>query len=166
MRALEILEKARTLQLAIATAESCTGGMLSAALTAVAGASDVFDRGFITYSNAAKVQLLGVSRVTLKRAGAVSEAVAREMAEGARRNSNAHIAISITGVAGPGGCDHKPEGRVCFGLADASEQSTVSETIDFGPLGRDQVRKAACDHALVMLLNRLSRWPSVDDGHR
>ncbi|MCY4152394.1 MAG: CinA family protein [Aestuariivita sp.] len=157
MRVDEILAKAKAAQRIISTAESCTGGVLSAALTAVAGASEVFDRGFVTYSNVAKVDLLGVSMITIERDGAVSEAVAREMADGAQRNSNAHIAISITGVAGPGSSNQKPEGRVCFGLSDVSERSTLSETIDFGPLGRDQVRKAACEHALEMLLNRLNR---------
>src|SRR5690606_2614808 len=100
----------------IATAESCTGGMIAAALTDVAGSSDVFDRGFVTYSNAAKEAMLGVSPATLADHGAVSEPVAAQMAEGARHQSLAQLTIATTGIAGPGGSAFKPEGRVCFGL--------------------------------------------------
>jgi nicotinamide-nucleotide amidase len=145
-----ILAAARAKGWRIATAESCTGGMVSAALTDVAGASDVFDRGFVTYSNAAKTQMLGVRPATLTAQGAVSEQVAAEMAAGALAHSTATLAVSVTGIAGPGGSEFKPEGRVCFGLACAG-QPTRTETIDFGPLGRSAVRSAACNHALALL---------------
>lgn len=146
----DILALARHRGLRIATAESCTGGMVAAALTDVAGSSDVFERGFVTYSNAAKVDLLGVSEATLAAHGAVSEEVAREMAEGALAHSAADLAVSITGIAGPGGSEFKPEGRVCFGLAQRGREAR-GETVDFGALGRDKVRKAATTHALDLL---------------
>ncbi|QUS35246.1 CinA family protein [Falsirhodobacter algicola] len=136
--------------LVIATAESCTGGMISAALTDTAGSSRVFDRGFVTYSNAAKMDLLGVDAATLDRWGAVSEEVAAQMAEGALARSAATAAISVTGIAGPGGSEHKPEGRVCFGLA-AHGAPTRTETVEFGPRGRDAVRAATVAHALTLL---------------
>jgi nicotinamide-nucleotide amidase len=94
--------------------------------------------------------------VTLRTFGAVSEEVAREMAEGALSHAHAHLAVSITGIAGPGGSEFKPEGRVCFGLA-ATNAPTVSETIEFGALGRDRVRVAARDHALALLDQALSQ---------
>ncbi|MDZ4135073.1 MAG: nicotinamide-nucleotide amidohydrolase family protein, partial [Paracoccaceae bacterium] len=119
MLAAALLAAARARGARIATAESCTGGMISAALTDIAGSSDVFDRGFVTYSNAAKTDMLGVRGQTLAEYGAVSEAVAREMAEGALARSLAMLAVSVTGIAGPGGSEFKPEGRVCFGLATA-----------------------------------------------
>ena len=146
----DLLAQARYWGLRIATAESCTGGMVAVALTDVAGSSDVFERGFVTYSNAAKVDLLGVSPETLATHGAVSEAVAREMAEGALAHSAADLAVSITGIAGPGGSEWKPEGRVCFGLARKG-QATRVETVDFGALGRGKVRTAATRHALELL---------------
>lgn len=139
----------------IATAESCTGGMVSAAITDVAGSSAVFDRGFVTYTNDAKIELLGVNAETLARVGAVSEEVAREMADGALRNSNATLAVSITGIAGPGGSAQKPEGRVCFGVAQQG-RATISETVEFTALGRATVRQAARDHALTLLLDSIS----------
>jgi nicotinamide-nucleotide amidase len=148
-----ILSAARKKGLRIATAESCTGGMVAVALTDIPGSSDVFDRGFVTYSNAAKQDMLGVSPATLAAHGAVSEPVAAEMASGALAHSAAQIAVAITGIAGPGGSEHKPEGRVCFGIA--SPTSTRTETIDFGPLGRSAVRAAARDHALALLAGAL-----------
>ncbi|MCA3446643.1 MAG: CinA family protein [Rhodobacter sp.] len=138
----------------IATAESCTGGLIAGAITDVAGSSDVFDRGFVTYSNAAKSDMLGVPAARLRQFGAVSEEVARDMAEGALARSAADLAVSVTGIAGPGGSGHKPEGRVCFGLA-ATGTETRTETVDFGPLGRAEVRRAAVEHALAMLLQAL-----------
>lgn len=153
--AAQILRAARSLGLRIATAESCTGGMVAVALTDLAGSSDVFDRGFVTYSNEAKVQMLGVSRQTLSDHGAVSEAIAREMAEGALAHSNANLAVAITGIAGPGGSEFKPEGRVCFGLACHGKPTEVA-TVDFGALGRDKVRLAARDHALALLVQALA----------
>ena len=137
----------------ISCAESCTGGLLAASLTDLPGSSAMFDRGFITYTNAAKMDMLGVSGATLDAFGAVSEDVAVEMAAGALARSNTQIALSITGIAGPGGSDHKPEGRVCFGLATARSVST--QTQEFGALGREQVRIAARDHALALILMAL-----------
>jgi nicotinamide-nucleotide amidase len=152
--AAEVLQAARYWGVTIATAESCTGGMISAALTDVAGSSDVFDRGFVTYSNEAKMQMLGVRHATLEAHGAVSEAVAREMAEGALDHSTATLAVSVTGIAGPGGSEFKPEGRVCFGLAQAGRETQV-ETVEFGALGRAGVRQATVAHALGLLAGAL-----------
>jgi nicotinamide-nucleotide amidase len=152
--AAQILRAARYWGLRIATAESCTGGMVSAALTDIAGSSDVFECGFVTYSNAAKVQMLGVTPQSLTDHGAVSENVACEMAEGALARSNAELAVAITGIAGPGGSEFKPEGRVCFALARRGKP-TFAETLDFGPRGREAVRLAARDHALDLLAKAL-----------
>ncbi len=146
----ELLDLCRAKGLRVTTAESCTGGMVGAWLTEVAGSSDVFDRGFITYSNAAKQDMLGVSQALLVSHGAVSEPVADQMAKGALATSAAQIAVSITGIAGPGGSEHKPEGRVCFGLATLSGCTT--ETVEFGAIGRDRVRRAAAAHAVSLLL--------------
>ncbi len=148
-----VLDAARARGVMIATAESCTGGLVAAALTDIAGSSDVVDRGFVTYSNAAKQDMLGVQADTLAQHGAVSEQVAAQMAAGARDRSRAGLAVAVTGIAGPGGSDHKPEGRVCFGLADAHGVRT--ETVEFGALGRAQVRAASVDHALRLLLAAL-----------
>ncbi|NNE89881.1 MAG: CinA family protein [Silicimonas sp.] len=155
MTAAEVLELARDKGVMIATAESCTGGMIAAALTDVAGSSDVFERGFVTYSNAAKTQLLGVPVALIEAHGAVSEKVARAMAEGALKSSEAQVAVSVTGIAGPGGSDHKPEGRVCFGLAQDGVATRV-ETIEFGPLGRENVRGQTVNRALDLLAQALS----------
>jgi len=150
-----VLNAARAADLRIATAESCTGGMVAAALTDIPGSSDVVERGFVTYSNTAKIEMLGVSPETLERFGAVSEEVASEMASGALAHAHAELAVSITGIAGPGGSEHKPEGRVCFGLA-RSGSPVSTETQEFGPLGRAAVRQAACDYALALLLRAAS----------
>ncbi|WP_170429094.1 CinA family protein [Ruegeria arenilitoris] len=150
-----LLDHAKAQGVMIATAESCTGGMVAAALTDVPGSSAVVERGFVTYTNTAKQQMLGVRAETLAAHGAVSEQVAGEMAEGALMNSDAQLTVSITGIAGPGGSEFKPEGRVCFGLA-AEGAPTRTETVDFGALGRDNVRRAARDHALDMLSQGLS----------
>ena len=152
--AAQLIEKAIQSGLIITTAESCTGGMVAAALTDIPGSSAAFERGFITYSNSAKVEMLGVTQASLKAFGAVSEQVAAEMATGALAHSKAQLAVSITGIAGPGGSEHKPEGRVCFALADASGV-IIKETVEFGALGRDKVRIAARDHALARLLDVL-----------
>ncbi|WP_375255266.1 CinA family protein [Yoonia sp.] len=149
-----LLTLARAKGVMIATAESCTGGMVSAAITDIAGSSAIFDRGFVTYTNAAKVELLGVNQATLDAHGAVSEAIAREMARGALARSNADVAISVTGIAGPAGSDSKPEGRVCFGLA--MSDATTAQTVEFGAIGRAQVRINAKDHALTLLLEALT----------
>ena len=126
----EILTLALKKNLKIATAESCTGGLIAAALTDLAGSSGAFDRGFVTYSNAAKIEMLGVDPGTLDQFGAVSPEVALEMAEGALRNSDAAVALSVTGIAGPGGSQFKPEGRVCFGIITKQTGGRV-ETIEF-----------------------------------
>jgi nicotinamide-nucleotide amidase len=149
-----VLDIARNAGVMIATAESCTGGLIAGALTDVAGSSDVFDRGFVTYSNNAKVEMLGVSTDALTKHGAVSEVVAREMAAGALALSDADIAVSVTGIAGPGGSEFKPEGLVCFGLA-VTERDVVSETVEFGAMGRAAVRSATVSHALKMLKSAL-----------
>lgn len=137
----------------LATAESCTGGMVAAALTDLPGSSDVFAGGFVTYSNTLKTGALGVPADLIATDGAVSEPVARAMAEGALARAGATLAVSITGIAGPGGSEFKPEGRVCFALATAAGCTT--ETVDFGALGRDLVRRAARDHALGLVLEAL-----------
>ena len=151
--ATDILQVARDAGLKIATAESCTGGMISAALTDIAGCSDVFERGFVTYSNEAKQDMLSVQADSLATHGAVSEQVAAEMATGAVNASNADIAVSVTGIAGPGGSEHKPEGRVCFGVATSDGVKT--ETIEFGPLGRANVRQKTVEYALTLLRQSL-----------
>lgn len=153
--AADVLDAARIRGTLIATAESCTGGLIAAALTEVPGSSDVVDRGFITYSNAAKQQMLGVTDELLDRHGAVSEEVAAAMASGALARSGATLAVAVTGIAGPGGSEHKPEGRVCFGLA--TPFGLMTETVDFGAIGRQQVRAATVDHALRLMLAALSR---------
>ncbi|WP_299627383.1 CinA family protein [uncultured Tateyamaria sp.] len=149
----DILDIAKEKKIMIATAESCTGGMVAVALTDIPGSSAVIERGFITYTNDAKREMLGVHATTLEAHGAVSEEVAAEMAQGALARSRAQMAVSITGIAGPGASEYKPEGRVCFGLA--FDDSVVTETIEFGALGRDAVRRAARDHALGLLLKSL-----------
>lgn len=152
--ATQLLEKAMVTGRMIATAESCTGGMVAAAITDEAGSSKIFDRGFVAYSNAAKQAMLGVQAGTLQAHGAVSEAVAREMAEGALARSGADLAVAVTGIAGPGGSEHKPEGRVCFALAGKG-RATRTETIEFGAAGRAEVRSRARDHALALLIAAL-----------
>ena len=154
MMAATILQAARYWGFRLATAESCTGGLVAAALTDIAGSSDVFDRGFVTYSNAAKIEMLGVQAATLAAFGAVSEAVAGEMAAGALDHSLADLAVAVTGIAGPGGSGFKPEGRVCFGLAQQGRPVAV-ETVEFGAQGRALVRAAARDHALALLARGL-----------
>ena len=146
------LEAARHVNRTIATAESCTGGLVSAALTEIAGSSDVVICGFTTYANSAKEIMLGVTPETLARHGAVSIEVAQQMARGAVARSDARTSVSITGIAGPGGSDFKPEGRVCFALFDETTDTCLTETIEFGVLGRTHVRCAARDHALGMLI--------------
>jgi len=142
--------------LKLATAESCTGGLLAAAVTDVAGSSAVLDRGFVTYSNAAKMALLGIDPQLLATHGAVSAAVAIAMAEGALRHSLADVAISITGIAGPGGAtETKPVGLVHFAVARTGRQ-TVEEACRFGDIGRRGVRIAAVRKAFAMLGAALS----------
>ena len=137
--------------LTIATAESCTGGLLAAALTSVSGSSAVVERGFVTYTNVAKTQSLGVPHSLLNAHGAVSAEVARAMAEGALARSNADVSISITGIAGPGGAvPGKPVGLVHFGLA---REHMRTQTVErrFGAIGRDGIRAASVAFALDLL---------------
>lgn len=139
----------------LATAESCTGGLVCGALTAVAGSSAAVDRGHVTYSNRAKTDLLGVDPDLIEAHGAVSEAVARAMAVGARGRSAVDLAVSVTGIAGPGGgSDEKPVGLVHFGLAGPDGVHHRRET--YGDIGRDAVRAAAVRTALQMLADALS----------
>jgi nicotinamide-nucleotide amidase len=151
----EVLERYRRAGLRIVTAESCTGGLVAAALTAIAGSSDVVERGLVTYTNEAKEQLLGVPRVALLSYGAVSEIVARAMAEGALHASLADVAVSVTGIAGPGGATaDKPLGLVHFGLARRGH-ATIAERHVF-PGDRDGVREAALEKALALLLGAVT----------
>lgn len=150
-----LLGEARERSLTIATAESCTGGLVSAALTAIDGASDVFERGYVTYSNTAKEQLLGVPGDMIADFGAVSEAVARAMAEGALAASGASLAVSITGIAGPGGgAPMKPVGTVHFAAARLGGLTTHRAAL-FEGMDRDGVRLAATAMALEILRGRL-----------
>ncbi|PYG34453.1 CinA family protein [Pelagimonas varians] len=152
--AAQILDLARTQGKTVTCAESCTGGKVAAALTDIGGSSAIFERGFVTYSNTAKAEMLGVRPASLETYGAVSEEVAREMALGALSAAKADIAVAISGIAGPGGSDFKPEGRVCYALATA--QGVTSETVEHGALGRAEVRSAATLHALSLILVALS----------
>ncbi len=146
-----LLEECRDRQLRVVTAESCTGGLVSAALCAIPGASDVLERGFVTYSNRAKQEMLGVPGDLLADVGAVSEPVARMMAEGALENSNAHISVAITGVAGPGGgTAMKPVGLVHFATA-RSNQGIRHAVERFDGPDRIDIQIAAVIQALTML---------------
>ncbi len=152
-RAADLIASCRANGLAVATAESCTGGLLAALITAIPGSSEVFERGFVTYSDAAKIECLGVSPRILKDFGAVSGEAAKAMAAGALARSNADIALSITGVAGPGGgTSQKPIGLVHFGLARKSGTTDAVEK-HFGAIGRDAVRNAAVEVAIEILLD-------------
>ena len=137
----------------LVTAESCTGGWVAQAVTAIAGSSSWFERGFVTYSNAAKQELLGVTKQTLEAHGAVSEETAREMADGALRKSKGTLALAVTGVAGPGGgTPGKPVGMVCFAWTDGKKLR--SETRRFSG-GRDSVRRQSVVRALEGVLETL-----------
>jgi len=142
----------RAEKLFIVTAESCTGGLLAATLTDIPGSSEYFDRGFITYSNSAKQEVLGVHSETLEKFGAVSEEVAKEMAEGALKNSHAQIAVAITGIAGPdGGTENKPVGSVCIAWAHLGS-SAKTVTMHFNG-DRVSIRVRAVKCALEELLH-------------
>ena len=148
----KVLSVCQAKGLMVATAESCTGGLIAGVLTEIAGSSAVFDRGFVTYSNEAKMELLSVEEADLRAYGAVSEQVAREMASGALANSRAQIAVSVTGVAGPGGgSKEKPVGTVFFGLAVAGEQPVHKHCL-FPNEGRDRIRALSIKTALDLLL--------------
>ena len=134
----------------LATAESCTGGMIAARCTDLAGSSQWFERGFITYSNEAKTELLGVRPDFIAAHGAVSVEVAAAMAQGALLHAHADLAVSITGIAGPGGGSlHKPVGTVCFGIAFRDEIHTEHKL--FPDTGRDDIRRAALEESLALL---------------
>jgi nicotinamide-nucleotide amidase len=147
-----LLREAVEAKLTIAFAESCTGGLIAGAMTELDGASAVVDRGFVVYSNGAKTDLLGVPQELIGRCGAVSEEVARAMAEGALRNSTAALAVSCTGIAGPtGGTPEKPIGLVHFAAARTG-QKTLHLECRFGDIGRSEVRMKSVESALKLLL--------------
>ena len=151
--ALAVLEAYRAAGRMLATAESCTGGMVAAALTDIAGSSASFERGFVTYSNAAKTEMLGVDAALIASHGAVSAEVAASMAEGALARSHAAVAVSVTGVAGPdGGTAEKPVGLVWFGLA--SNRPTRTERAHFEG-DRAEIRRQSAERALRLLLEGL-----------
>jgi len=146
-----VLAAARARGRKIATAESCTGGLVAGALTAIAGSSDVFERGFVTYSNEAKAEMLGVDPRLIAAHGAVSPETAEAMAQGALAQARADLAVAVTGIAGPGGgSPHKPVGLVYFGTASASGRSVVEAR--FGEIGRDAIRAESVRRALRLLL--------------
>jgi nicotinamide-nucleotide amidase len=151
-----LLEACAAEGVTVATAESCTGGLIAAALTDIAGSSIVVDRGFVTYSNEAKREMLGVAEATLAAHGAVSEETAREMAAGALARSKASMTIAVTGIAGPGGgSEDKPVGLVWFGLA-RGDGSVVAERRVFDDRGRDDVRQQTVRTALELMLASLT----------
>jgi nicotinamide-nucleotide amidase len=146
-----LLDLCRAKKLTIATAESCTGGLVAATLTEIPGSSDVVERGFVTYSNAAKEAMLGVPAATLERFGAVSRETAEAMAKGALAHSPASLAVAITGIAGPGGgTPGKPVGLVHFGAA-ARDGRLLHQECKFGDIGRTRVRLVSVRQALSML---------------
>lgn len=150
-RAAELIARYRAAELMATTAESCTGGLIAALLTEIPGSSDVLERGFVVYSNAAKQDLLGVPAEALSRYGAVSGETARAMAEGALRASRADVAVSVTGIAGPdGGTDAKPVGLVHFACARRG-RPTIAREERFGNIGREAVRLASVRVGLDLL---------------
>lgn len=154
-KARAVIESNRAAGRRIAVAESCTGGLVAAALTEIAGSSDVFELGFVTYSNEGKTRLLGVSEDVIDTFGSVSVATAWAMAQGALRESGADVAVALTGIAGPaGGSDRKPVGTVVFARAEkeADPKQIVADTEAFGDLGRGGVRLQAALFALDLLL--------------
>jgi nicotinamide-nucleotide amidase len=158
-KATQVLKIFRARDLKVATAESCTGGLVAGALTEIAGSSDVVDRGFVTYSNAAKEAMLGVPAATLKRYGAVSAETAAAMAAGALANSQADITVAITGIAGPGGGSaQKPVGLVHFAAASRDGRKLAVQR-RFGKIGRRRVRERSVAQALA-LLQALAEDPS------
>jgi nicotinamide-nucleotide amidase len=152
--ALELGERLRERGMKLATAESCTGGWIAQCMTAIAGSSDWFECGWVTYSNLAKHQMLGVDAMTLERYGAVSVETAAQMADGARRGSGVELAVAVTGVAGPsGGSADKPVGTVCFGFAMTARATTSARLHFMG--SRRAVRAQSVKYALVTLLAML-----------
>lgn len=154
-KARQVIESVRARGLRVATAESCTGGLIAATLTEIAGASDVMERGFVTYSNQSKAEMLGVDPDLIRNRGAVSEEVARAMAEGALSHSSADVGIAVTGIAGPGGATAtKPVGLVHIACARRGTE-TLHESHIF-PGDRRSVRLAAVDKALDLVLRRIA----------
>lgn len=154
----QLYQRCRDHQKILTTAESCTGGLVSAHITDIAGSSAVFDRAFITYSNAAKQEMLNVSQASLMSDGAVSETVALEMLQGAMKNSSANLGVAITGIAGPdGGSNEKPVGMVCFAWGDGAVQLNCTEHFSGD---RQQVRFAAVKFAFEQLLAFISKHPN------
>lgn len=151
--AAEAVKVAKAKGLMIATAESCTGGMIAASLTDVPGSSAVFDRGFVTYSYSSKTRMLDVPTEMLAEFGAVSQQVAQQMARGAVSHSDADISVAVTGVAGPGADGNKPEGLVWFAVATANDVRSTKR--EFGAIGRDNVRLSTVKTALEMLLDEI-----------
>jgi nicotinamide-nucleotide amidase len=152
-----VLDACRARGLKVATAESCTGGLVAGALTEIAGSSDVVDRGFVTYSNEAKQQMLGVASETLRDYGAVSRQTAHEMARGAIAHSNAQIAVAITGIAGPGGGSaEKPVGLVHFAAASRAGALAHKE-MRYGDIGRGMIREKSVLQALALLQEMAER---------
>lgn len=153
----DVLDQAREGGFMIATAESCTGGLIAAALTSVAGSSDVVERGFVTYSNAAKQEMLGVDEDLITLHGAVSEQVARAMCEGALEHSNANLSVSVTGIAGPGGgSKEKPVGTVHVAVA-SHDNPTNHAHLQFGDLPREEIRHKTMLAAFSMLMAQMDR---------
>lgn len=153
--AADVVAKAQAAGVMIATAESCTGGLICGALTEIAGSSAVVDRGFVTYSNEAKQEMLGVSAETLAAHGAVSPQTAEAMAAGALERSNAHIAVSVTGIAGPGGGSaNKPVGTVDFGLAVKGAETRTCRK-QFATSERSAIRLATVEKALQLISNAI-----------
>jgi nicotinamide-nucleotide amidase len=149
-QARSVLDAARAKNIRIVTAESCTGGLIAGLLTEIPGSSDVVERGFVTYSNEAKQEVLGVPAALLRKYGAVSDHVARAMADGALRHARAQLAIAVTGIAGPGGGSaEKPVGLVYIALANGHDIS--SQEYRFGDIGRGEVRLATVREALKLL---------------
>lgn len=148
-QAIELFELCLKHEIVVSTAESCTGGLIAACLTEIAGSSAMFDRGFVTYSNTAKVEMLGVSSATLDEFGAVSRHIALEMATGALKNSNASLSIAVTGVAGPsGGTAEKPVGLVHIAVNFNGELQ--HQECRFGALARHEIRSETVREALEM----------------
>lgn len=150
----KLAERLSQMHWRMCTAESCTGGLIAKTLTDLAGSSQWFDRGYITYSNQAKMDMLGVTQHSLQHYGAVSEVVAQEMAQGALRDSGSDVVVSVTGIAGPGGgSELKPVGMVCFGWATRSELHSTTEVFDGD---RQFIRLQTTQKALQLLLDLLT----------
>jgi nicotinamide-nucleotide amidase len=155
VQATQFLNDARVKGLRVTTAESCTGGLIAALLTEIPGSSDVVERGFVTYSNEAKEDLLGVPGDLIRQYGAVSEPVAQAMAQGALKHSLAHMAVAVTGIAGPGGgTEEKPVGLVYI-AARRLERAPLVKELRLGDIGRSEVRSRTVAEALILLQNLL-----------